>query len=81
MSIKRILLALQIMIMSEYIFYTTEGFTQAPDGESIENCQLLGIACGVDENDALDNLLKQNLWIVKRGYNPSEISYKRLSSL
>lgn len=80
MSIKRILLALQIMIMSEYIFYTTEWFTHAPDGESIENCQLLGIACGVDENDALDNMLKQNFWIVKRDYYRSEVSCKRLSS-
>ena len=80
MSIKRILLALQIMMMFEYIFYTTEGFTQAPDGESIENRQLLGIACGVDENDALDNLLKQNLWIVRRGYNPCEVSCKKVSS-
>ena len=24
--------------MSEYIFYTTEGFTQAPNGNNVENC-------------------------------------------
>lgn len=34
------------------IFYTTEGFTQAPDGEDIENYQLLGRAYGKDKHDA-----------------------------
>ena len=46
--------------MAEYIFYTIEGFTQAPDGEDIENCQLLGTVYGNDGRDALDNLLKDN---------------------
>ena len=32
--------------MSEYIFYTTEGFTQAPNGNNVENCQVLGRAFG-----------------------------------
>ena len=52
--------------MTEYIFYTTEGFMQAPDGEDIENCQLLGHAYGNDEHDALLNLLKENPWIEQR---------------
>ena len=42
--------------MTEYIFYTTEGFTQAPDGNDIENCQLLGRAYGKGKHDALSNL-------------------------
>ena len=45
--------------MKKYIFYTTEGFTQAPDGEDIENCQLLGCASGQDKQEAMDNLLKE----------------------
>ena len=32
--------------MSEYIIYTTEGFTQDPNGNDIENCQMFGIAKG-----------------------------------
>lgn len=32
--------------MSEYIFYTTEGFTQDPNENNIENCQVLGRAFG-----------------------------------
>ena len=66
--------------MAEYIFYTTEGYTQAPDGEDIENCQLLGRACGKDKSEALDNLLKDNPWIVERGYNPHEAISKELDA-
>ena len=62
--------------MTEYIFYTTEGFTQAPDGNDIENCQLLGRAYGKDKHDALSNLLKENPWIKERGFEPCEISAK-----
>lgn len=65
--------------MTEYIFYTTEGFTQAPDGEDIENCQLLGRACGIDKDDALQNLLKENPWIVQRGFTPYKAIGKELA--
>ena len=58
--------------MTEYIFYTTEGFTQAPDGNDIENCQLLGRAYGKDKHNALSNLLKENPWIKERGFEPCE---------
>lgn len=66
--------------MTEYIFYTTEGFTQAPDGEDIENCQLLGRAYGKDKHDALSNLLKDNPWIEERGFDPNEAICKELAS-
>lgn len=66
--------------MTEYIFYTTEGFTQAPDGNDIENCQLLGRAYGKDKHDALSNLLKENPWIKERGFEPCEIICKELVS-
>lgn len=66
--------------MKEYIFYTAEGFTQAPDGEDIENCQLLGRAYGKDKHDALSNLLKKNHWIKERGFDPYEAICKELAS-
>ena len=66
--------------MTEYIFYTTEGFTQAPDGNDIENCQLLGRAYGKDKHDALSNLLKENPWITERGFEPCETICKELVS-
>ena len=67
--------------MNEYIFYTTEGFTQAPNGDDIENCQLLGRASGKDKYEALVNLLKYNPWIVERGYNPDNVIYAELASM
>ena len=66
--------------MTEYIFYTTEGFTQAPDGNDIENCQLLGRAFGKDKHDALSNLLKENSWIEDRGFELDEVICNELSS-
>ena len=66
--------------MREYIFYTTEGFTQAPDGEDIDNCQLLGCACGQDKHDALNNLLEDNPWIKDRGFEPCEVFCKELAA-
>ena len=66
--------------MTEYIFYTTEGFMQAPDGEDIENCQLLGRAYGKGKHDALSNLLKENPWIKESGFEPCEIICKELVS-
>lgn len=66
--------------MTEYIFYTTEGFTQATDGNDIENCQLLGRAYGKDKHDALSNLLKENPWIKERGFEPCETICKELVS-
>lgn len=66
--------------MTEYIFYTTEGFTQAPDGNDIENCQLLGRAYGKDKHDALSNLLKEKPWIKERGFEPCETICKELVS-
>lgn len=76
MNIKKIHLVFKVM--AEYIFYTTEGYTQAPDGEDIENCQLLGTAFGNDKYDALANLIKNNPWIKERGFNPSKAICKEI---
>ena len=66
--------------MKEYIFYSLEGFTQAPDGDDIENCQLLGRAYGNDKYDAYQNLLKENTWIEERGFKSYKTIGKELAS-
>ena len=66
--------------MEKYIFYTTEGFTQAPDGEDIENCQLLGCAYGQDKQEAMDNLLTENAWIKERGFEPRKAICAKLAT-
>lgn len=39
--------------MKHYIFYTAEGTTIDPQGNHVENCQVLGTTYGVDREDAL----------------------------
>ena len=64
--------------MNEYIIYTTEGFTQDPNGNDIENCQVLGRAFGNNPEEAEENLLKENPWINEAGFNRSEFFIKQL---
>lgn len=55
--------------MRKFIFYTSEGYTESPEGEMIESCQLLGDAEGATAKDAYDNLLSENPWIRKCGFD------------
>lgn len=64
--------------MNEYIFYTTEGFTQNPGGVSVENCQVLGRAIGKNEKEARYNLLKGNPWIEEKGFATTNFIVKQL---
>ena len=66
------------MTMAEYIFYTSEGFTQAPSGNEVENCQVLGIALGENEKEAEHNLLKENPWIKETGFDTTHFIVKQL---
>ncbi|MBQ0081693.1 MAG: hypothetical protein KBT41_00200 [bacterium] len=66
--------------MEEFIFYTTEGFTYDPEGNDVENCQLLGIAYGEDKADALDNLLKKNPFILEHGFDPCRFISRKLAN-
>ncbi len=59
-----------------YIFFTAEGETIAPNGESIENLQILGFEEGQNFNEALKKLLKENSWIQEKGFDLSEIKYE-----
>ena len=65
--------------MSEYIFYTTEGFTQDPEGDEVENCQLIGRAFGRNENEARNNLLKESPWIKEHGFDDDMFIAKELA--
>ena len=66
------------IIMSEYIFYTTECFTQAPNGNDVENCQVLGRAFGKNIKEARCNLLKENPWIEEAGFDMEDLLVKQL---
>ncbi len=64
--------------MSEYIFYTTEGFTQDPNGNDVENCQVLGRVFGRNEDEAIYNLLKENPWIKEAGFGMTDLIINQL---
>lgn len=65
--------------MNEYIFYTPEGYTTAPnENVDVENCQVLGIAKGKNKIDAKENLLNENPWIVETGFDPAQFIAKQL---
>lgn len=66
-------------VMNEYIFYTPEGFTTAPNEDiEAENCQMLGTAKGKDVVDAKKNLLKENPWITEAGFEPTQFITRQL---
>lgn len=65
--------------MNEYIIFTTEGHTIAPNEDyEVENCQVLGRAFGNNPKEAEENLLKENPWIVEAGFNASEFIVRQL---
>ena len=65
--------------MNEYLFYTAEGDTQAPDScVNVANCQVLGRAQGHTRADALKTLLKHNPWIEFAGFDPDAISAEQI---
>ncbi len=58
--------------MKKFIFVTPEGNTESPNGKEIENLQVIGFAEGIDEVEAIKNLLKENPWIWDSGFNVAE---------
>ena len=65
--------------VKEYIIFTTEGHTIAPnENVEVENCQVLGRARGNNPEEAKDNLLKDNSWIVEAGFDKSEFIVEQL---
>lgn len=65
--------------MNEYIIFTTEGFTTAPNENiEVENSQILGRVCGNNTEEAKINLLKDNPWISEAGFDSSEFIVEQL---
>ena len=59
--------------MKKFIFITPEGNTIAPNGDEVENMQVIGIVEEVtNENEALKKLLLENEWIFDTQFNIAE---------
>ena len=67
--------------MYEYIYYTIEGYTTAPnENYEVENCQVMGIAQGESEVEARKNLIEENPWIVEAGFDTERFICRKLAS-
>lgn len=65
--------------MKEYIFFTTEGSTEAPnEAIVVDNCQVIGRANGNNEKEALRNLINDNAWILEAGFDTSKFIVEQI---
>ena len=56
--------------MNEYLFFTPEGTTRAPNANiEVENCQLLGRVRASCADEARIILLEENPWIEEAGFS------------
>ena len=59
--------------MKKFIFITPEGNTTAPNGDEVENMQVIGIVEDVNsEEEAIRKLLMENDWIIDAEFNVAE---------
>ncbi len=59
--------------MKKFIFITKEGETIAPNGNEVNNLQVIGIIENVEtEDEALKKLLQENSWIFDAEFNVAE---------
>lgn len=59
--------------MKKYIFISPEGETLSPNGNEVENMQVIGIVEDVaTEDEALKKLLFENEWIIDAEFNIAE---------
>lgn len=57
--------------MKKYIFISPEGNTFSPNGNEVENLQVIGIIKDV-KDEALKKLLIENEWIIDAEFNVAE---------
>lgn len=59
--------------MNSYIFITSEGYTYQQGSEAvepdIENCQVIGFAQGLSEEQAFENMVKENAYLMESTFD------------
>jgi len=59
--------------MKSYIFITNEGYTFQPESEAIEpdveNCQVIGFAQGLSEEQAFENMVEENEYLMETTFD------------
>jgi len=64
--------------MKRFIYFTEQGYCEAPNGKQVENFQVLGIENGETEDEARKALLANNSWIVENGFRQEKIWCREL---
>jgi hypothetical protein len=59
--------------LRRYIFLTAEGTTTAPNGEDVENLQVLGFIYGKDGDSAEQAFIEENDWMFSQGFSRDNI--------
>jgi hypothetical protein len=57
------------LTLRKFIFLTTEGTTTAPNGEDVENLQVLGFAYEKGLDSAEQTFFEENGWILSLGFS------------
>lgn len=58
--------------MKKYLVYTTEGYCEAPDGSTVENCQMLGAAKAESSQEAIQKFFNNNQFFRLHGFTPNK---------
>ena len=70
------------MTKKEWLIYTVEGDTIAPNGKDIDNCQLLGFVKADTAKEATAEFLREHPWAKEYGFSQvtvREVMGERLS--
>lgn len=65
-------------MMNNYIFYTGEGYTFAPDNSSVENFQILAFVSAENMQSAKEDFFKNYSYFFEHGYSIEEVICKRI---
>lgn len=57
--------------MRNFIFYTSDGFTEDTERQEVDNCQVLGFGKGFNLNAAFLDFKNENSWL--QDYNFEEV--------
>ena len=55
--------------MKRFIVYTTEGYTESPTFQEVQNCQVLGEVEAQNEREAIEALFQRELWITECNFS------------
>lgn len=67
--------------MNEYLFFTPEGATIAPNSDiEVENCQLLGRVRASCIEEAKTVLLNENPWIARAGFSEDDFIREQIAT-